>query len=267
MKLEIKQANGLQGVLFMPAGGAGAGTAAVVILHERYGLVQHTLDLAQKLADDGYVAFAPNLFSNWDGDQAALKAGTQRVVMPDGECHRIIDLAVDLLRRDERTQSRHVFLMGVCQSGRYPLVAASQRRDITACIVFYGATQNRDWSASELQPVAMPDLIATLTVPSLFVFGEADHTISLQQVRQMRDALEAHGQSYRMQVLAGAPHGFMNTTMPGRYRAGDTQVAWGLLLTFMQEVLDGQWPAGRVRWEFRSESSKDYDFSQNRRLE
>ena len=265
MKQEIKLANGLKGVLFVPA--AGPGAAAVIILHERYGLVQHTLDLAQKLADDGYVAFAPDLFSNWDGDQAALNAGAQRVVMPDAECSRIIGLAIDLLRGDAGTRSQSIFLMGVCQSGRYPLVVASQRNDISACIVFYGATQERDWVAGELQPVAMPDMLATLKAPSLFVFGEADHTISLNNVRRMRDALETNRQSYRMHVLPGAPHGFMNTTMPGRYRPCDTRVAWSLLLTFMQERLGGQWPVGRVRWEFRCDTSEAYDFSQNQRFE
>lgn len=265
MKHQIKLANGLEGVLFIPA--SGAGSAAVIILHERYGLVQHTLDLAQKLADDGYVAFAPNLFSQWDGDQAALTAGKVRVIMPDAECTRVVGLAIDLLRDDARTKTKQIFLMGVCQSGRYPIVVASQRSDISACVVFYGATQQRDWNASELQLVAMPDMIAKLIVPSLFVFGEADHTISLDNVRRMRDALETHRKSYRMHVLADAPHGFMNDTMPGRYRPRDTEVGWNMLLTFMREVSGGQWLAKRVHWEFSCNAGGDYDFSNNVRLE
>ena len=265
MKHQIKLANGLEGVLFIPA--SGPGSSAVIILHERYGLVQHTLDLAQKLADDGYVAFAPNLFSQWDGDKKALKAGKARVIMPDAECTRVVGLAIDLLRGDARTQSDQIFLMGVCQSGRYPIVVASQRSDISACIVFYGATQQRDWDAGELQPVSMPDMIAKLTIPSLFVFGEADHTISLDNMRRMRDALESHRKSYRMHVLADAPHGFMNDTMPGRYRPRDTKVGWNMLLMFMREVGDGEWPAKRVHWEFACNSSSDYEFSKNVRLE
>jgi carboxymethylenebutenolidase len=157
--------------------------------------------------------------------------------------------------------------MGVCQSGRYPIVVASQRSDISACVVFYGASQQRDWNAGELQPVAMTDMVAKLTVPSLFVFGEADHTISLDNVRRIRDALEIHRKSYRMHVLADAPHGFLNDTMPGRYRPCDTKVAWNMLLTFIQEVSGGQWPAKRVHWEFSCDSGDDYDFSKNVRLE
>jgi carboxymethylenebutenolidase len=265
MKEKIHLENGLEGELFIPENSLGK--PAVIILHERYGLVQHTLDLAQKLANDGYVAFAPNLFSQWDGDKAALTAGTARVIMPDPEITRVLGLAIDLVRNDARTKSEKIFLMGVCQSGRYPIVAASQRSDISACVVFYGATQGRDWEAGPLQPLSMPDMIAKITVPSLFVFGEADHTISLDHVRQMRDALETHRKSYRMHVLADAPHGFLNDTMPGRYRPCDTEVAWKMLLAFIEEVGAGSWPAKEVRWEFACTSGADYDFGKNVRLE
>ncbi|MDB5992251.1 MAG: dienelactone hydrolase family protein [Herbaspirillum sp.] len=265
MKENIQLANGLEGVLFIPKRGPGG--PAVIILHERYGLVQHTLDLAQKLADDGYVAFAPNLFSQWDGDKAALTAGKARVIMPDPEITRVLDLAIDLVRSDVRAKAEKIFLMGVCQSGRYPIVAASQRSDISACVIFYGATQGRDWDAGPLQPVSMPDMVSKMTVPSLFVFGEADHTISLDHVRRMRDALESHRKSYRMHVLADAPHGFLNDTMPGRYRPCDTKVAWQMLLTFIEEVSAGSWLAEKVRWEFECTSSAHYDFSKNVRLE
>jgi carboxymethylenebutenolidase len=265
VKENIQLANGLEGVLYIPEGGVGK--AAVIILHERYGLVQHTLDLAQKLADDGYVAFAPNLFSQWDGDKAALTAGSARVIMPDAEITRVLDLAVDLVCSDSRTKSEKIFLMGVCQSGRYPIVFASQRKNISACIVFYGATQGRDWEAGPLQPLSMPDMVAKIDVPSLFVFGEADHTISLDHVRRMRDALETHRKSYRMHVLADAPHGFLNDTMPGRYRPCDTKAAWQMLLTFIDEVSTDSWVADKVRWQFECVSSAQYDFSKNVRLE
>ncbi|HEY4317395.1 MAG TPA: dienelactone hydrolase family protein [Herbaspirillum sp.] len=269
MKQEIKLENGLEGVLYLPESGTSEHTAktAVIILHERYGLVQHTLDLAQKLSEDGYVAFAPNLFSRWDGDQAALTAGKARVIMPDPEISRVLDLAIDLVRNDGSTRCEEIFLMGVCQSGRYPIVMASQRHDLSACIVFYGATQERDWDAGPLQPVSMPEMVKKINVPSLFVFGETDHTISLEHVRRMREALEINRKSYRMHVLEGAPHGFLNDTMPGRYRPCDTKVAWKMLLDFIDEVTTGAWPKEKVQWQFQSCSAAQYDFGKNVRLE
>jgi len=261
----IKLANGLEGVLFRPA--ARAKREAVIVLHERYGLVRHTLDLARKLAGEGYAAFAPNLFARWRGDAEALKEGKERAAVADDECARIVGLAIDLLRTDPGTRSEKVFLMGVCQSGRYPIVVASRRSDLAACVVFYGAAQQRDWDAGELQPLSMPDMIAMLSVPSLFIFGEADHIISLDHVQRMRATLEAHRKSYRMRVIASAPHGFLNDTMPGRYRAREAALAWSMLLDFLKEVGEGKWPPGRVRWEFECDSGRDYDFAKNVRLE
>jgi dienelactone hydrolase len=40
--------------------------AAVILGHERYGLVQHTLDLAAKFGSYGYVCIAPDMASHWD---------------------------------------------------------------------------------------------------------------------------------------------------------------------------------------------------------
>src|SRR5437867_2436461 len=252
-----------EGFLYLPRSESPAG--AVVILHERYGLVQHTLDLARRLARDGYVALAPNLFSHWKGDEAALRSGKERAVLPDPEVAAVIDAALDFLKGHPRVAPERVALMGVCQSGRYPIVVGSRRRDLAACVVFYGASQQRDWEASALQPRSMGDMLRELHAPALFVFGERDHTISLDNVRRVRDALEAARRSYRMKVFADMPHGFLNDTMPGRYRPKEAAVAWQTLLAFLAEVFSGQWN-GRVRWEFEGVSAENYDFSKNVRL-
>ena len=257
MKVEL--GDGCTGELYRPRDAA---KGAVVILHERYGLVQHTLDLAQRLAGDGYVALAPDLFSRWQGDREALKRGEVRVTLPDDEVAAVVDRAIDFLKQ----RALGVVLMGVCQSGRYPIVVGSRRRDLAACVVFYGASQRRDSEASPLQPRPMGDMLRELHAPALFIFAERDHTISLDDVRRVRDALESARRSYRMQVFPDVPHGFLNDTMPGRYRPKEAAEAWKVLLAFLGEVFTGQWN-GRVRWEFEGASSPDYDFSKNVRLE
>ncbi len=255
-----------EGFLYLPPSESPAG--AVVILHERYGLVQHTLDLARRLARDGYVALAPNLFSHWKGDEAALRSGKERAVLPDPEVAAVIDAALDFLKGHPRVAPERIALMGVCQSGRYPIVVGSRRRDLAALVVFYGGSQQRDWKVSDLQPQPMQEMMRSLSAPVLFVYGERDHTISLADVRRTRDALEEGRCSYRMKVFPGMPHGWLNDTMPGRYRAKEAEEAWGVLLAFLGDVFGGRWPGkGQVRWEFESGSSVDYDFSKNERME
>ena len=257
--MNVQLGDGCQGELFIPRTAA---KGAVVILHERYGLVQHTLDLAQRLAHDGYAALAPDLFSRWQGDRAALARGAARVTLPDDEVAAVIDRAIDFAKQ----HAPQVALMGVCQSGRYPAVVGSRRDDLAACIVLYGGAQQRDWEASDLQPRPMDEMLRALRAPALFVFAERDHSISLDDVRRVRDALEAGRRSYLMKVFAGVPHGFLNATMPGRYRAKEAEHAWHLLLAFLAEVFAGRWQR-EVRWEFDAVSEHNYDFSRNVRLE
>jgi carboxymethylenebutenolidase len=190
------------------------------------------------------------------------------VVLPDPEVAAVIDAALDFLKVHPRVSSARIALMGVCQSGRYPVVVGSRRRDLAALVVLYGASQQRDWQVSDLQPQPMQEMVRSLSAPVLFVYGERDHTISLADIRRTRDALEEGRCSYRMKVFPGMPHGWLNDTMPGRYRAKEAEEAWGMLLAFLGDVFGGRWPGkGQVRWEFESAVSVDYDFSKNVRLE
>ncbi len=50
---------------FLGRPGGGSKRPAVIHLHERYGIVQHTTDLAQKLVAAGYVTIVPDLFSRF----------------------------------------------------------------------------------------------------------------------------------------------------------------------------------------------------------
>ena len=255
-----------EAVLFLPA--SETPRPPVIIFHERYGLVRHTLDLAARLARDGYAALAPDLFSRWEGDRDALARGEVRVTLPDAEVASVIDGSIDFLHHHPAVQADAMVLMGVCQSGRYPIVVGSERDDLAACVVFYGAAQASDWQINERQPLSMGEMLAQVSAPMLFVFGEGDHVISLDDVLRVRAALEAAKRAYRMRIFPDVPHGWLNDTMPGRYRPEAAREAWAMLLEFLDEVLNNRWPGnGRVRWEFESDIATTYDFSQNRRLE
>ena len=258
--------DGGEGMLFLPE--TQTPRPVVIVLHERYGLVQHTLDLAARLAGDGYVALAPDLFARWSGDHDALKRGDIRVTLADGQVALEISESINYLRQNPRVQPDAIVLMGVCQSGRYPVVMSSQREDVAACVIFYGAAQLSDWQITENQPRDMGDMLRALRAPALLVFGEGDHVISLDDVLRTRGALEAGRRSYRMRVFPDVPHGWLNDTMPGRYRPEAARAAWQMLLTFLDDVLNAGWPgANCVRWEFESGIAPTYDFSKNRRFE
>jgi carboxymethylenebutenolidase len=259
--------NSCEGYLFLPAENIKP-SSCIIIFHERYGLVQHTLDICKRLAVQGYIALAPDLFSLWEGDKEALKRGEVRAIVSDRDCVEQLDAWIRYMRT-ENGESRNMkfVLMGVCQSGRYPIVVASERADIDACVILYGATHERDWVANDLQPLPMPVMIEKLKTPLLFVFAEQDHTISMDNVSRIRATLEGLDLSYRMRVVPKVPHGFLNDTMPGRYRPKAAEEAWGCLLSFLDDVLERGWPHGMVEWDLRSIKCTGYDFKKNVRME
>lgn len=236
---------------------------AVILMHERYGLVQHTEDLARRCAEDGFVACAPNFFFRHP-DQRALTAGDSRYDMTDPESVQLLSSALALLERERCADLDKVAVAGFCQTGRHPLVFAAER-PISAAVVWYGAANPREWEVTNAQPRAFDEIVAAVECPVFGAFGSDDHLISVADVCRFRNALEQPNKSYDIHLYAGAPHGWLNDTMPGRYRKPQAEAAWSAQQRFLKQVFAGEWPAQQVRWQFESEFGRDYDFSKNRR--
>ena len=261
---EVEFAPGKKGYLATPAEGGRA--PALIQLHERYGVVQHTTDIAERLAANGYVALAPDMFSRFTGDREALAAGDVGVGIRDDEALADLDECVNYLRGLDCVDGGRIAVMGVCQTGRQPLLAAAHRDDLRCAVVFYGGIYQRDWEPHEERPTPVGEFIERLSCPVLGVFGDSDHIISVDDVLRFRRALEDSWKSYSIRIFRDAPHGWLNDTMPGRYRPEASEAAWALLFRFLEEHLDGDGNGSRVAWEFEGDVPPDYDFSKMVRL-
>jgi carboxymethylenebutenolidase len=260
---DITCGNGMPAVLAYPAGGGSFPT--VVLMHERYGLVQHTRDQAMRCARDGYAVLAPNFFFRHP-DQAALNAGKSRYDLTDPESVELIKAALATLMKHAAADVSKIVVAGYCQTGRHPLVFASEV-PISAAVVWYGAASKREWEVNKLQPRPLEAVIAALPCPVFAAFGEADHIISIEDVQRFRNRLEANHKSYDIHVYEGAPHGWLNDTMPGRYRKPQADAGWAAQQRFLAKVFTGGYDPKRVSWRFESESGIDYDFTKNVRME
>jgi len=240
---------------------------AVILLHERYGIDQHTKDLTVKLAQAGFVGLAPDLFSRFTGDRKALQRGEVRVEIRDDEAIQDLDQAIDYLKKLDSVDGSRIALIGVCQTGRQPLLLAAHRNDITAVVVLYGAIGGREWLANELRPTPVDQLVARCSSPALGIFGEADHIISIDDVLKFRGCLEQSKKSYHVRIYRDAPHGWLNDTMPGRYRKEAAKDAWNLMMSLLKKSFSNGWDSNRIAWTFESDYSTEYDFKKNVRME
>jgi len=259
----VRCAGDLPAFLAVPA--TDSRVPSIVLMHERYGLVQHTRDLTERFARDGYVCIAPDFFHKHP-DQAALHRGAVGYDISDHEAVAYLEAAIAELTTLPQVDASRIAAKGVCQTGRHPLVLAA-RRPIAAALIWYGAASAREWQIGPRYPKALDEIIAAVECPILGIFGEADHVISLADVRRLRDCLDRNDKSYTIKVYPGAPHGWLNDTMPGRYRREQAEAAWALQLAFLKGVLDPSYDRSRRVQIYECDHSADYDFAKNVRME
>ena len=262
----IRCAGGMPAFLALPVSAGKQKNPAIVLMHERYGLVEHTRDLAERFARDGFVCLAPDFFYKHP-DQDALHRGEVGCALKDSEAIEYLDSAVAELAALAQVDAGRIAVKGVCQTGRHPLVFAAERKTIAAALVWYGAANAREWEPSDRYIKPLDDMLAVIECPVLGIFGEADHLISLYDVRRFRNSLDRHDKSYTIKVYAGAPHGWLNDTMPGRYHRDAAEAAWALQLAFLRRVFDPNIDQTRRVQIYECEHAADYDFSKNVRME
>jgi carboxymethylenebutenolidase len=118
-----------------------------------------------------------------------------------------------------------------------------------------------------MRPEPIDKLMQEISCPLTAVFGELDNLIHRDNIVRMFTVLAQAKKSFDIRIYAGAPHGFLNDTMPGRFRPEQADAAWSQITAFLKSVFAGEWSKGRARWRFDADTSLDYDFTKMKRWE
>jgi len=204
--------------LAVPPSGRGSG---VLVVQEWWGLVDHIRDVCDRLAREGFVALAPDLYR---GESAADPDAADRLML-DLEIPRALrdlDAATLELLNTHAVEGSKVGIVGFCMGGQLALAAGSQSRRIGAVADFYGAHPNvmLDFSRCE--------------APVLAVFAENDEFIPREAVNRLAGEFQAAGVRASVRSIAGAQHAFMNDSRPEVYSAAAAAEGWDLLLSFFR---------------------------------
>jgi len=211
------------GYLALPKAGHGPG---VVVIQEWWGLTSHIADVANRLAAEGFVALAPDLYGGTTTHDAD-EAGKLMHDLPVDQAARDLGGAVDYLLGHDAVTSAKIGAVGFCLGGGFVLVLAAQQGDkIGAAVPFYGAL-------SEEYPS-----FVNLSAPLLGHFGERDEFVSPDQVRTLAATIEQ--QSGRAPDFRFYPAGhafFNNENLLGTYDPDQAAQAWEATLRFLRERL------------------------------
>jgi carboxymethylenebutenolidase len=209
------------GYLSVPAAGHGHG---VLVAHEEWGLVGHTRDVCDRLAREGFLALAPDLYDGRiasDPTHAAEMAGELQPNRVGG----VLEGAIAALVNENRCDGRALGALGFGMGGTLALFAAARSPRIGAVVVFYGALPG--WSID----------VSRLEAAVLGIFAEHDELVSAKQRRSLEISLEARGRGHRFRVQPGARRGYMSDARPDRYDPAAAAAGWDATLAFLRTEL------------------------------
>jgi carboxymethylenebutenolidase len=209
----------------------------VVVIHHMPGWDEWTKEVTRKLAQHGYMAIAPHLFSrlgpgSWD-DLAA--AGRAAGGMPDAQVVGDVGAAAELLR-DQPLCNGKVGVIGFCSGGRQAYMMAC-KLDIDAAVDCWGGRViAKPEELNERQPVAVIDMTPNMRCPLLGIFGNDDTSPDPDQVNRTEAVLREQGKDYEFHRYDGAGHGFFATDR-ANYRPEQAVDGWKKVFAFFERTL------------------------------
>ncbi|MEY2478784.1 MAG: carboxymethylenebutenolidase [Actinomycetota bacterium] len=215
----------------------GPAKAAVIVIQEAFGVNDHIEDVTRRFAAEGYHAVAPHLFHRAGGGTAPYDDFSK--VLPlfkgldDGKILQDVDTLIDAFGQ-RGFVPQHIGLVGFCMGGRISFLVAA-RRKLGAAVGFYGGGIV---TARFPQFPALVDEAATLQTPWLGLFGDTDESIPVEDVEQLRSALEAAPVAHEVVRYPGAGHGFHNDVRPA-FEPAAAADGWERTLAWFASHLPG----------------------------
>ncbi|HSP78640.1 MAG TPA: dienelactone hydrolase family protein [Myxococcaceae bacterium] len=215
------EVDGTRAYLSLPEG-ARTPLPGVLVIHEWWGLNEHILHWADRLAAQGYAALAVDLYGGEVATTPEQAMAAMKKVDPERTLG-ILRAAHAFLVTDRRVQATHTGIIGWCFGGGQALRGGIALPELDAVVVYYG------------QPVLDVQVLKSIQGPVLALFGTKDESIPLEKVRQFDEALSDAGVAHRI-ITYDARHAFANPS-GARYDAEAAAAAWEQTRAFLAEHL------------------------------
>lgn len=224
----------------------GTPKGGLVVVHEVWGLVRHTRDVADRFAAEGYLAVAPDLLSGAGGvadlsgelqeaafdpqqrsnAQPRLRKHMAPIRSPEYAKHAVAALHVcfDHLEGVAGLTGR-VAATGFCLGGTYTFSLAVSEPRLRAAVPFYGHAEFKD---AELRGI---------NCPVLAFYGDQDAAL-MDELPGLKSRMRAAGVDFEAVVYPGAGHAFFNDTNKYTYNAEAAADSWARTLAFLERSLE-----------------------------
>ncbi len=192
---------------------------AVIVTHDFFGLTPQIRSVASRLANEGFLAFAPDLYRG-----AVATTREQAAELARGLAWNQVasELGLVVAALKQRRPGMRVAVLGFAMGGAAALVAAAAVPRLDAAVTFYGIPQD-----------------VVVDNPRLRVqghFARLDAKCTPERVARLRDALADRAIAHEMYEYE-ADNGFFNPARGDVHRPDQADVAWARTLHFLNDAL------------------------------
>jgi carboxymethylenebutenolidase len=204
-----------------PKGTKKVGT--VLVIHENRGLNAHTIDVARRVAAEGFIAFAVDALSPFGGTPEDEDKARELI----GQLDRAKNLQNYLkglsYLRTRKDGNGRVGCVGFCWGGAMSNQLAVNDPELLAAVAYYG---------SQPEATDVPRIKASV----LLHYAGLDERINAG-IPAYEAALKANNTDYKLFVYEGVNHAFNNNTSPTRYNEAAAKLAWERTVKLFNEKL------------------------------
>ena len=208
----------VHGLIYTPAGKGPF--PAIIVIHEWWGLNDWVKEQASKLADEGYVALAVDLYR---GKVATTSDEAHELMrgVPEDRSQRDLHAAFTYLQSQSNVKKDRIGAIGWCMGGGYSLDVALEEPELAADVINYGHLAT---DAAALKKI---------NAPILGLFGAQDRGITPDDVKKFKEQLDQLGKKNDITIYPDAGHAFENPNNKDGYRPKDAADAWDKTVKFL----------------------------------
>jgi len=197
---------------------------ALVVIHEWWGLNDWVKEEASKLADQGYISLAIDLYR---GKVATTPDEAHQIMrgVPSDRANRDLLAASAYLRSLQNVDPARVGSIGWCMGGGYSLDLAIADPKLKAAVINYGHLASDDTTLKKINA----DILG--------IFGGQDKGIPPADVNKFESQMKGLGKTVDIHIFPDAGHAFENPNNKAGYRADDAAQAWSLTTAFLAKYL------------------------------
>ncbi len=208
---------------------------AIIVLMEAFGVNSHIKDVTERVAREGYVAIAPDLYHR-EPERIVPYEQLQKAVgimmkLQDPQMMDDVGVALSHLKSQSYVKQGSVGVTGFCMGGRFTyLTAAHHNKDIKAAVVFYGGGI----------PLGKPsplDRTGEINCPMTLFFGGKDAFIPKEHVDAVNKALTDNKKDFSLKVYPEPGHGFFCNDRQQSYHKASADDAWEKTKAFFAQHL------------------------------